>query len=75
MTERTTHQDRLQLVLTIASIAVGGAVVAVTGDVVIGVAAGAGFFALVRQAWRVWRRTDEGQSPAARDPDGEPAPR
>ena len=54
MTQPTTGEARLQLMLTIAAIAVGGVVFAVTADFVSGVGVGAAFFALVRQATRVW---------------------
>ena len=63
MTQPTTREARTQLIETVAAIAVGGAVFAVTADFVIGVGVGAAFFALVRQATRVWGPKPGSSSP------------
>ena len=63
MVQRTTREGRTQFILTIAAIVVGGVVFAVTADFVIGVGVGAAFFALVRQATRVWGPKPGGPSP------------
>jgi ABC-type branched-subunit amino acid transport system ATPase component len=59
---------RSPLLLAVVAVAVGGGVVVLAGDVVIGVAAGAAAFALARHGMRVWGRRDptrrsEGGSP------------
>jgi ABC-2 type transport system permease protein len=66
---QTTDQARTQLILTVIAIAVGGVVVALAGDVVIGVGAGAGTFALARQALKVWGHQDPPRTPGAQPPD------
>jgi hypothetical protein len=45
------------------------------GDLVIGVAVGAGAFALVRQAIKAWGRKDDDEGRAENEPDREPANR
>ncbi len=47
---------RVQVILAVVSLALGGVVFAVTADFVIGVAVGAGFFALAVRAMRAWGR-------------------
>jgi ABC-2 type transport system permease protein len=75
MTQPTTRAARMQLVLTVIAIAVGGIVFALAGDFVIGVGVGAAVFALARQAMKVWGRKGDHQVDTASEPDHEPARR
>ena len=46
----------MQVILALVSLALGGVVFAVTADFVIGVAVGAGFFALAVRGMQAWSR-------------------
>jgi ABC-2 type transport system permease protein len=66
---------RLQVILAAVSLAIGGVVFAVTADFIIGVAAGAGFYALAVRGIQAWSRKasqPESAPPREREPAGRP---
>jgi hypothetical protein len=66
---------RLQVILVAVSLAIGGVVFAVTADFIIGVAAGAGFYALAVRGIQAWSRKahqPESARPREREPAGRP---
>jgi ABC-2 type transport system permease protein len=65
----------LQVILAAVSLAIGGVVFAVTGDFIIGVAVGAGFYALAVRGIQAWSRKapqPESARPREREPAGRP---
>jgi ABC-2 type transport system permease protein len=73
--QSTKREARTQLVVLVIAIAIGAVVAALGGDVVIGVAVGAGAFALARQAMKVWGRQSGDEASAVDQPERDSANR
>jgi hypothetical protein len=63
------------LVLSLAAVAIGGVVFALTSDFVIGVGVGATVLAFGRQVSRAWGHKGGPPAPTALEPDREPVHR
>ncbi|HET7490123.1 MAG TPA: ABC transporter permease [Acidimicrobiales bacterium] len=72
VTQSTTREARTLLILIVTAMVVGGVVFALAGDFVVGVGVGAAFFALTRQALKVWGRRSDHEADTSRGRDREP---
>jgi ABC-2 type transport system permease protein len=75
MRSTTTREARMQFILMVIAVAVGGVVFALTSDFIMGVGVGAAVFALARQAMRLWGRNENGQRRAVDESDHQPVHR